>query len=51
MSELKNNVPFLQKTHNKTSHFFAFFSIFPLFVQKVRHFFKKMRLFSPLLTH
>ena len=29
MHELKNNVPFLQKTHNKTSHFFAFFHFFP----------------------
>jgi len=35
MSELKNNVPFLQKTHNKTYHFVTFFSFSPLFV----HFF------------
>jgi len=32
VQELKNNVQFGSSLHNKTSHFFAFFSFFPLFV-------------------
>jgi len=42
---LVSGVLFFTKTHNKTSHFFTFFSIFPLFVQKVRHFVKKSTFF------
>ena len=36
---------FFTKTHNKTYHFVTFFSISPLFVQKVRHFVKKSTFF------
>jgi len=44
-AQIENPVQFLHKTHNKTSHFVTFFSIFPLFVQKVRHFVKKSTFF------
>ena len=34
MPELKNTLQFFANLHNKTNHFFAFFSIFPLFSTK-----------------
>ena len=43
--ELVSGVQFFTNLHNKTGHFFAFFSISPLFVQKVRHFVKKSTFF------
>jgi len=45
MHKLKNTIQKNTKNYTKTSHFFAFFSIFPLLFQKVLLFFEKMRLF------
>jgi len=41
----ESGVLFFTNLHNKTSHFVTFFSISPLFVQKVRHFVKKSTFF------
>ena len=46
-ARIKNIVQFLHKTHNKTSHFVTFFSISPLFVQKVRRFLAFLAFFFP----